>query len=233
MYRAAEDVRIGATLILAHGAGAPQQSTFMVDFANALSARGIDIVTFNFLYTEQQRRVPDRAPALEACYRAVISAAAAHAPSAGNAMFIGGKSMGGRIATHLAAAAGIYRVLRIPDPGSPVPLSGVVLLGYPLHPPGKPQQLRDAHLPNIHVPMLIVQGERDPFGTPEELRPILDRLEADVTLHVVERGDHSLAPSRKAAEVASTYAAVQDVIAAWIRRRSDGDVGHGGTKTRS
>ncbi len=199
--------RIGATLVLGHGAGAPQESTFMVDFARALSARGIDIVTFNFLYMEQKRRVPDRTPVLEACYRAVVDVARRHAPIAGNSLFIGGKSMGGRMATHLAAAG---------DEG----IRGVVLLGYPLHPPGKPEQLRAAHLMNIRAPMLFVQGERDTFGTPEELRLVLNALKTDVTLHVVERGDHSLAPSRRAADVASTYERVQDVIAAWIRDRT-------------
>jgi hypothetical protein len=221
VYLAEDDVRIGATLVLAHGAGAAQQSAFMVGFARALAARGIDIVTFNFLYTEQKRRVPDRAPALEACYRAAIDAARQHAPIARNSIFIGGKSMGGRIATHLAAAAGKDRAIRIPDHGSPIPLSGVILLGYPLHPPGKPDQLRASHLPDIRVPMLFVQGERDTFGTPDELRPILDRLETDVTLHVVVRGDHSLAPSRRKEAIAAVYSNVQDVIAGWIRRRSE------------
>ena len=200
--------RVGATLVLAHGAGAPQQSAFMVAFARGLSARGIDVVTFNFFYTEQKRRVPDRAPALEACYRSAIAAARDHAPLNGNAIFIGGKSMGGRIATHLAAAG---------DAG----IRGVVLLGYPLHPPGKPEQLRAAHLPDIRVPMLFVQGERDTFGTPAELRPIVDQLKTDVTLHVVERGDHSLAPSKRQEVIASTYEDVESVIAGWIRRRSE------------
>jgi predicted alpha/beta-hydrolase family hydrolase len=205
VYLASDDVRMGATLVLAHGAGAPQQSKFMVDYARGLSARGVDVVTFNFLYTEQKRRVPDRTPALEACYRAVVDVAKSHAPLKGNPIFIGGKSMGGRMATHLAATG---------DAG----ISGVVLLGYPLHPPGKPDQLRAAHLAEIRVPMLFVQGERDTFGTPADLQPILDRLKTDVTLHAVERGDHSLAPSRRADVIAATYAGIQDVIAVWIRR---------------
>src|SRR5204863_3928688 len=117
-----------ATLILGHGAGAGQRSAFMVDFARALATLGpvgVDVVTFNFLYTEQGRRIPDRAPALEACYRAVIEAVHAGVDSARRALFIGGKSMGGRIATQVAAA----------DPE--LRLAGLVLLGYPLHPPGR------------------------------------------------------------------------------------------------
>src|SRR5262249_38566328 len=154
-YRAAAGLAVDATLVLAHGAGAPQQSAFMVGFARGVAERGIDVLTFNFLYTEYKRRVPDRTDKLEACYRAAIEAAREHFGR--RAVFIGGKSMGGRIATHLAAA----------NDADALGVAGVVLLGYPLHPPGKPEQVRAAHLSRIRVPMLIVQGERDPFGSPE------------------------------------------------------------------
>ena len=117
---------IGAALILAHGAGAGQRSPFIVDFANALTDLGLDVITFNFLYTEQRRRRPDRGPVLEECYRAVIDAVRDEVDSARRFLFLGGKSMGGRIATQVAAA----------DPG--LPIRGLVLLGYPLHPPGRP-----------------------------------------------------------------------------------------------
>ena len=136
VYAAAERA-LGATLMLGHGAGAGQRSAFMVDFAHALSALGLDVVTFNFLYTEQRRRIPDRAPALEACYRDVIAAVREAVPSANRGLFIGGKSMGGRIATQVAAA------------DRDLPITGLVLLGYPLHPPGRPDQRRDKHLAAI------------------------------------------------------------------------------------
>jgi len=215
IYRAAPASSIDAALVLAHGAGAPQQSAFMVGFARGLADRGVDVLTFNFLYMEQRRRVPDRTDKLEACYRAAIAAAREHLAS--NGVFIGGKSMGGRIATHLAAA----------DDAETLGIAGVVLLGYPLHPPGRPDQLRAAHLQNIRVPMLIVQGERDPFGTPAELQPIVDTMSAHVTLHLVEKGDHSLAPSRRAEAVATTYAALQDLIAQWLAMASGRDRGSG------
>jgi predicted alpha/beta-hydrolase family hydrolase len=154
---------------------------------------------------EHKRRVPDRTEKLEACYRAAITTAREHFRRPH--VLIGGKSMGGRIATHLAAA----------DDADDLGIRGVVALGYPLHPPGNPQQLRAAHLPRIRVPMLVVQGGRDPFGTPDELRPVLATVSADVTLHVVESGDHSLAPSRQKDRVASTYVEIQEVIAKWIR----------------
>jgi predicted alpha/beta-hydrolase family hydrolase len=169
----------GALLVLAHGAGAGQQHPFMVVFARGLAAEGIDVVTFNFLYRERQRRAPDKAPLLERCFRRVIEAVRERGELGSRALFIGGKSMGGRMATHLAAER--YRDLK-----------GVVVLGYPLHPPGKPEQRRTAHLPTIAVPVLIVQGERDAFGTPAELRPVTETMPARVTLHVVAGGDHSL-----------------------------------------
>ena len=197
-----------ATFILAHGAGAGQQSAFITGLAEGLSNRGVDVITFNFLYTDQRRRVPDRTEKLEACYRAAVAAAWRHFDR--SVVFIGGKSMGGRIATHLAAA----------DDADALGIRGVVALGYPLHPPGKPQQLRAAHLSRIRVATLIVQGERDPFGTPAELQPVLDTMSAEVTLHVVENGDHSLAPSRQKDAVATLHAEIQDVIAKWIKQVS-------------
>ena len=201
---------VSDTLILGHGAGAGQRSAFMVDFAHALSALGVDVVTFNFPYTEQGRRIPDRAPVLEACYRAVIDAVHASADTAGRVLFIGGKSMGGRIATQVAAA----------DPQ--LRLAGLVLLGYPLHPPGKPTQRRDKHLPAIARPMLFVQGTRDAFGTPDELAPIVSTLRPVPTVHVVAHGDHSFKLSRKdPAAQANVYADVQQAIVAFIRRVSD------------
>jgi predicted alpha/beta-hydrolase family hydrolase len=194
-----------ATLILAHGAGAGQRSPFIMSFARALAALGADVVTFNFPYAEQRRRVPDRRPVLEACYRAVIDSARNEVPSARQRLFVGGKSMGGRIATHVAAAN--------PD----LPLAGLVLLGYPLHPPGRPADRRDAHLPAVRRPMLFVQGSHDAFGTPAELEPVLRTLVPPATLHVVEGGDHSLKVRRFGAEAqGAVYDDVQRTISEWM-----------------
>jgi predicted alpha/beta-hydrolase family hydrolase len=203
-YRAGNHA-LGATLILGHGAGAGQRSAFMIDFARALSALGLDLVTFNFLYTEQRRRIPDRGPALEECYRVVIEAVHREIESARRSLFIGGKSMGGRIATQVAAAA------------PALPVAGLVLLGYPLHPPGRPDQRRDKHLPSVRRPMLIVQGSRDTFGLPAELRPIVSSLDPPPVLDIVDGGDHSFKLSRKdPAAQAAVYANVQSAIANWI-----------------
>ena len=195
-----------ATLILAHGAGAGQFHPFMVSYARALAVGGVDVVTFNFGYIDQKRRVPDKAPVLEARYREVIDIVRREVPSASQALFIGGKSMGGRMATHVAAT----------DHERPAfaSIRGLVLLGYPLHPPGQPLKLRDAHLPAIQHPVLFVQGSRDTFGTPGELQPVLARMQPPPTLHVVEGGDHSFKVSGRK----DVDAAVQGVILDWITR---------------
>ena len=122
-----------------------------------------------------------------------------------NALVLGGKSMGGRIASQIAA-------------GDAADLAGLVLLGYPLHPPGQAEKLRVKHLSNIKVPMLFVQGSRDAFGTPEELEPFLKKLKSGVMLYVVEGGDHSFkVPKRSSVTQEEVYQAVYEQIAAWLR----------------
>ena len=197
--------RAPAAFILAHGAGAGHDHPFMVTFAKALRDLGLDVVTFNFNYIEDTRKIPDRGPVLEATYRTVIDSVRNDLESARRALFIGGKSMGGRIATQVAAA----------DPS--LPIAGLVMLGYPLHPPGQPEKLRDAHLPDVRRPMLFVQGSRDTFGTPDELAPILGRLSPAPVLHVIDGGDHSFKLSRKDPDrQAAIYTGIQRTIADWI-----------------
>ena len=194
-----------AALILGHGAGAGQHSSFLIEFAEAIARLGVDAITFNFLYAEQRRRLPDRAPELERCYRVVIDRVREEVAAARQALFIGGKSMGGRIATQVAATH--------PD----LLLSGPVVLGYPLHPPGRPTERRDAHLRLVHRPMLFLQGSRDSFGGSEELAPLVRELTPACTLHVVEGGDHSFKLSRKdPARQAAVHEDLQRAIAGWI-----------------
>ena len=208
-YPAREDAARGATLVLGHGAGADQTSRFMVSFAQGLADRGIETVTFNFPYMERRLRLPDPSARLEACYGAVIASVQSWPGRAGS-LFIGGKSLGGRIASQVAAARDDLVAS----------LAGLVFLGYPLHPPGKPQRLRAAHLPRIRVPMLFVQGSRDSFGTPDELRSILATVPSAV-LYVVDGGDHSLAVRRRAGpSMEQLHATIQDDIASWITDQS-------------
>jgi uncharacterized protein len=190
-----------AALVLAHGAGAGQRSRFMVQAARGLAARGLSTATFDFPYMASGRKVPDRTPILEAAWRDAVEAARGAFP--GLPLVIGGKSMGGRIASHVAAAG---------YPG----LAGLVFLGYPLHPPGKPDQRRDAHLPSIAEPMLFVQGTRDAFGTADEIRDLLPRLRS-ATLHEVAGGDHSFKiAGRGAPPPDAVLESVLDVVHHWI-----------------
>jgi hypothetical protein len=191
-----------ALLVLAHGAGAGQTHPFMVGMARALAAAGVDVVTFDFPYMEARRRVPDRPPVLEARFREVVAGVQARADLSARALYVGGKSMGGRMASHLAAAA---------EPG----VRGLVTLGYPLHPPGRPDQLRTAHLERIAMPWLVVQGERDTFGTPTELAPHLARVPGPVTLETMAGGDHSLAVRGTRAEV--VLEGVARLVRDWMR----------------
>jgi len=209
LYRAPAARRAGVALILAHGAGAGQASPFMVRCAADLASRGIDAATFNFLYTERGRRLPDRNDRLEACYRAVIAAMRAEPALAGSRLTIGGKSMGGRIASQVAAGG---------DVGD---LAGLVFLGYPLHPPGQPERRRSAHLPRVAAPMLFVQGERDSFGTPSELAPIIADLAPRAELYTVAGGDHSFKlRKRDGLSQAEAESAVQDKVERWLRQRA-------------
>jgi uncharacterized protein len=206
LYPAAKKTRIGTTIILGHGAGVNQLSGFMRLFASGLAERGLDAMTFNFIYTELGRGAPDPKPKLEACYRAVIEAAAKHKKLKGNDLLIGGKSMGGRIASQVAAA-GDERI------------KGLIFLGYPLHPPGQPQKLRIDHWPSIKAPMLFVQGTRDSLGTPDEIKPILKKLRLAAEIYVIETGDHSFKVQKSAGVTQDVvYERSMDKIVEWSRR---------------
>jgi len=190
----------GAAFLLAHGAGAGQRHPYMVGLAERLTDRGLPVVTFDFPYTERGGRVPDPAPILEACLAAVYAAARARRPVP---LLAGGKSMGGRIASQAAAGGAI-------DP------PGLVFLGYPLHPPGKPAQRRDKHLPAVKRPMLFVHGTRDPFATPDEIAPLVPKLAAGTRLLPIEGGDHSHAvPKRGGVPQEEVYARIADAIVAF------------------
>jgi predicted alpha/beta-hydrolase family hydrolase len=195
------------TLVLAHGAGAGQAHPFMVCAAEALAMRGVAVVTFDFPYTAAGRRLPDKAPVLERAFLDAIAWVRTR-DDLPRPLAIGGKSMGGRMASHVAA-------YHADEAGA---LEGLVFLGYPLHPPAKPLQRRDAHLPLLRSPMLFVQGGRDAFGTPDELQQVMVALSAPASLHVVEAADHGFGLPRRA-DPAAALAEVWDVVAAWVRDR--------------
>jgi len=204
LYPAAKKNRAGVTIILGHGAGADQMSGFMRMAAEGLAERGLDAMTFNFLYKEQKRSVPDPKARLESCYRAVIDAASDNKKLKGNKLVIGGKSMGGRIASQVAAE----------DSDG---IAGLVYLGYPLHPPGRLDKLRDEHLPNIKAPMLFVQGARDAFGSEDEIKAIIKKHSLKAGLFVVASGDHSFKVPKSVKPQQQVYEEVMDEVAKWCR----------------
>jgi len=192
-------------VILAHGAGTDMYHPFLGAMQRGLADAGYVSVTFNFPYTEAGRRLPDRRPVLEECYRTVLDAVARDLAPPWIA--IGGKSLGGRIASHLTAGGA----------AGDAPVRGLLLLGYPLHPAGRPAQLRAEHLAAIRVPMLFVQGTRDALCDLALLRPVLARL-ARATLHTIEAGDHSFhAPRHTGRTDAATWSEIVGVAADWLR----------------
>lgn len=170
-------------LILAHGAGQGADSPFMNTVAHGLAAAGLRVVRFSFPYMvrseiEGRRRPPDREPILiETWLRVIAERRAAH--GAGKPLLIGGKSMGGRIASLIADEAGV---------------DGLVCLGYPFHPPGRPERTRVAHLSALRTPTLICQGERDPFGGREEVAGYA--LSPSIEIVWIADGEHSFKPGR-------------------------------------
>jgi len=172
------------TLVLAHGAGAGMDTDFMNAMAQGLAGEGFRVVRFEFPYmakrrSDGKRRPPDREPVLQETWLSVVDSLEA------GKLVIGGKSMGGRIASLIADEAEV---------------AGLVCLGYPFHPTGKPEKLRINHLQAIRTPTLIIQGERDPFGKRDE---VVDyRLSKQVRIHWLPDGDHSFKPRKASGRTA-------------------------------
>ena len=183
-----------ATLLLAHGAGAPMDSPFMQAMATGLAERGWRVVRFEFPYMARARLTgrragPDRLPKLLEAFREQVALEGNERP-----LILGGKSMGGRIASLLLdALADADAAARHHVAGGTV--AGGLCLGYPFHPPGKPQQLRTEHLQTLRTPALILQGERDPFGRREEVEGYA--LSPQLQIQWLPHGDHSFTPTRR------------------------------------
>jgi uncharacterized protein len=183
------------TVVLAHGAGAPMDSPFMNRVSAGLAARGIRVARFEFAYmakrrTQGKRGAPDREPALRARWKEVIAQF-----GGGPRVVIGGKSMGGRIASMVA---------------DEVSARGLVCLGYPFHPPGEPGRLRTAHLAGLRTPALFLQGTRDAFGTREDVAGYT--LSAAIRMAWLDGGDHSFKPPARSGRTEAQN--VEEAIAA-------------------
>jgi predicted alpha/beta-hydrolase family hydrolase len=188
--------------VCAHGAGGHLSDRGMERLTGALRARGLHIVRFNFLYRASGSGRPDPMPRLTACFAAVVEEA--RRVLAARPLFLGGRSMGGRAASMLAADG--------------FDCDGLLLYAYPLHPAGRPQQLRDAHLPGIRVPVLCVNGTRDALCTPELMERALQPVTTDWTMHWLEGADHSFhvlkSSGRTDPQVLDELA---DATEAWLR----------------
>jgi uncharacterized protein len=188
-------------VVMAPGAGGGMETRFMGALAAGIGSAGVRVCRFNFSYFEQGRRSPDRAPVLEDTYRAVVAQVKKrHSGS----VVLGGKSMGGRIASHIVSSG--------------ERADGLFYLGYPLHPPGRPDRMRDAHLYSIEVPMLFVEGTRDPFCPLETLASVRARLRAENRLVVVQDGNHSL-EVRKSSGRSTTeaWAEASNAVSGWLK----------------
>jgi predicted alpha/beta-hydrolase family hydrolase len=182
-------------VLLAHGAGADMNAATLTTVADALAAAGVPSLRFNFPYRAAGRRAPDRPPVLEAAVREAAAELARRTKLPVERLVLGGRSMGGRICSIVAA-----------DADEPIAALGLVLLGYPLHPPGHPEKLRIEHFPGMHSPVLFVSGTRDAFGTPQELKRYAKKVKGPAAFHWVETGDHGFKPLK------SSGATVESVL---------------------
>ena len=193
-----------AACVLAPGAGSGMEHPSLVGLAEAVARAGFVACRFNFPYREAGRRLPDRLPALVAAYGAVVEHLRADPTLAVPWIAIGGRSMGGRVASHLAASGAAVRAL--------------VFLAFPLHPAGRPSTTRAAHLATLQVPMLFVQGTRDALSTWSLLEPMVRALPA-ATLHAVDGADHSLTVPRRQRPPDAVATEVRDTVVGWLGAR--------------
>ncbi len=198
------DVIADTVFVCAHGAGGNMLDNSMQKTAKALTARGVNLVRFNFLYKERKSSRPDTMPVLQKCYSAVVDRVRSELEP--KKIVIGGRSMGGRAASMMAAEA--------------FKCDGLLLYAYPLHPPGAPEKLRDAHLPHIKVPVLCFNGTRDPFCTPALMEKAVASVTTDWTMRWVDGADHSFhVPKSSGRNDAQVMDELADTSASWIRSK--------------
>jgi uncharacterized protein len=189
-------------VLLAHGAGADMHAAALTAVADALADAKVPSLRFNFPYMARGRRAPDRPPVLEAAVREAAGELTRLAKIPPERIVAGGRSMGGRICSMVAADDGAL---------------GLVLLGYPLHPPGRPERLRVDHFARLRMPALFVSGTRDAFGTPAELRHQAKKIKGSVSFHWIETGDHGFKPLKSSGlTVAAVLAEVAGAVVEFV-----------------
>jgi predicted alpha/beta-hydrolase family hydrolase len=196
-----EPVEPVASLVVAHGAGAGMEHPFLAGFCRAIADAGVATMRFNFPYAERGRRSPDSERVLRVAWLAAFEAATA---AADRPVLVGGKSLGGRIASMCVADG--------------MPAAGIVFLGYPLHPPGRPERLRDEHFDRVEVPMLFLQGTADPFAQPGLVAKVVGRLGDRATLERIEGGDHSFKVRGSPGDPREVGAGLAGLAAPFVRR---------------
>lgn len=192
--------------ILAHGAGAGQDHPWMKQVSSGLATLGVTVFTFNFLYIQKKKRTPDPGIVLESTYDQVVQYVSQTKNAKTSSLFIGGKSMGGRISTQLAAKNSLA-------------IRGLICFGYPLHPPGKPEQLRTSHFKTLKQPILFFQGTKDSFGSPKELSDHTKSLFKEIIS--LEDADHSFKlPAKKRAEQELLFENLFKTSLAWMKKHA-------------
>jgi predicted alpha/beta-hydrolase family hydrolase len=193
----------GTVVVLGHGAGGNRHTPMLVDLAEACAASGRSALVYNYPYAERGGRRPDPLRVLEATAREAADVALAE--TGADRIVLGGRSMGGRIASQVAAAG--------------ARADGLVFLAYPLHPPGRPETRRDAHLGGLAAPLLFVQGTRDTFAREDLLLDLVDRLGTRATLHRVEAADHSFRVLKRSGRTSDdVQEEVRTTLLAWLER---------------
>jgi predicted alpha/beta-hydrolase family hydrolase len=193
----------GVDFVLAHGAGGRLNDKSMLGLAKEFESRKFDVVRFNFLYREKGSGRPDQMPRLEKCFEAVVERVRGELKP--RTLIIGGRSMGGRAASVMASKG--------------FDCDGLLLLAYPLHPPGQPEKLRDAHLPSIEVPVLCFNGTRDAFCTPDLMMKVLESVKTKWEMVWLDGADHSFhVPKSSGRSDAQVLEEVGSVTKTWIRK---------------
>jgi predicted alpha/beta-hydrolase family hydrolase len=207
VFEPSETAQQDVTFVCAHGAGGNMTDRGILQTAKTLRTRGLGVVRFNFLYSEKKSGRPDPMPRLKECITAI--AARVREEIEPEKLIVGGRSMGGRAASMLAADG--------------FACDGLLLLAYPLHPPGRPDQLRDAHLPAIKVPVICFNGTRDPFCTPELMKEVLKKVNTDWKMHWIEGADHSFHVLKSSGRTdAEVLAEIGNATEVWVSRRIRG-----------
>lgn len=196
-----------ALLVLAHGAGAGMRHPFLEQLSTDLAEAGVATLRYQFPYMQQRRKAPDRPAVLTATVQAAVAAAAKAAPNL--PLFAGGKSMGGRMTSH-AAALGLLPEIR-----------GIVFFGFPLHPPKQPGTKRADHLAQVEVPMLFLQGTRDPLAPQKSITAVCKKLGSRASLEIIECADHSFhVPKSSGKSDPEILGHLAQLTSAWTTKRS-------------